>query len=95
MGGVLARSHSLSAPSVTVRQRRRAGIVSDIAIYRQLRRLPTSWRLGLLPVCRPPARNVLGANDTSTSGRTGRFLDAQSTQGASFSERDLSLVRVF
>jgi len=36
--------------------------MSAIAIYRQLRRLPGSWRLGLLPVCRPHIRNVPGAN---------------------------------
>jgi len=28
------------------------GSMTVMAIYRQLRLLPTSWRLGLLPVCR-------------------------------------------
>ena len=31
--------------------------MSVMAIYRQLTRLPSSWRLGLLPVCRPTAQN--------------------------------------
>jgi len=31
--------------------------MSAIAIYRQLTRLPSSWRLGLLPVCRQTIQN--------------------------------------
>jgi len=31
--------------------------VSVTAIYRQLTRLPSSWRLGLLPVCRQTIQN--------------------------------------
>jgi hypothetical protein len=41
------------------------GSVSAMAIYRQLTRLPSRWRLGLLPVCRPTGIYRAGLREES------------------------------
>ena len=51
------REMFLTSPYIDQAFTLRTPVVSVIGILRQLRRLLSGWRLGLLPVCRPLAPN--------------------------------------